>query len=246
MHVFSPGPDMETREIRQTLHTSPPPICEGEAMNAFETLPFLVIEVVGTVAFAVSGAMAAARSRMDWLGAFVLAIVVAIGGGTIRDVLMGRLPVAWLENPWPVLVAGATAVVVIIALRIRPTTDPENWTLVIIADALGLSSFVILGTAVGLEGDLTPFLAVLLGVVTGVGGGVIRDVLTNNRPMVLVGQVYAVAGLIGGALFALLTQLGVTSEISVWASVAVVFGMRMLAVRQDWHLPKAGREVTRA
>lgn len=215
-------------------------------MNAFETLPFLVIEVIGTVAFAVSGAMAAARSRMDWLGAFVLAIVVAIGGGTIRDVLMGRLPVAWLENPWPVLVAGGTAIVVIIALRIRPTTDPENWTLVIIADALGLSSFVILGTAVGLEGDLSPFLAVLLGVVTGVGGGVIRDVLTNNRPMVLVGQVYAVAGLIGGALFALLTEVGVTSEISVWASVAVVFGMRMLAVRQDWHLPKAGRQVTRA
>lgn len=214
-------------------------------MNVFETLPFVVLEVIGTVAFAVSGAMAAGRARMDWLGAFVLAIIVAIGGGTIRDVLLGRLPVSWLEDPWPVLVASATAVVVIIALRFRPTTDPENWTLVTIADALGLSAFVILGTEIGLQTGLTPFLAVLLGVVTGVGGGVIRDVLTDTRPMVLVGQIYAVAGLMGGALFATLTRVGVNSQVAVWSSVALVFIVRMLAVRMDWNLPRTIRRIER-
>lgn len=214
-------------------------------MNVFETLPFVVLEVIGTVAFAVSGAMAAGRARMDWLGAFVLAIIVAIGGGTIRDVLLGRLPVSWLEDPWPVLVASATAVVVIIALRFRPTTDPENWTLVTIADALGLSAFVILGTEIGLQTGLTPFLAVLLGVVTGVGGGVIRDVLTDTRPMVLVGQIYAVAGLMGGALFATLTRVGVNSQVAVWSSVALVFIVRMLAVRKNWNLPRAIRRIER-
>lgn len=214
-------------------------------MNVFETLPFVVLEVIGTVAFAVSGAMAAGRARMDWLGAFVLAIIVAIGGGTIRDVLLGRLPVSWLEDPWPVLVASATAVVVIIALRFRPTTDPENWTLVTIADALGLSAFVILGTEIGLQTGLTPFLAVLLGVVTGVGGGVIRDVLTDTRPMVLVGQIYAVAGLMGGALFATLTRVGVNSQVAVWSSVALVFIVRMLAVRKNWNLPRTIRRIER-
>lgn len=208
-------------------------------MNVTESPLFIALEVIGTVAFAVSGVMAAGRARMDWLGAFVLAIVVAIGGGTIRDVLLGRLPVSWLEESWPVLVAAATAAVVIIALRFRPRTDPESWTLVTAADALGLSTFVILGTEVGLQSNLSPFLAVLLGVVTGVGGGVIRDVLTGTRPMVLVGQVYAVAGLIGGALFAALTEIGANTQLAVWLSVAVVFTVRMVAVRKDWNLPKA-------
>ena len=203
-----------------------------------DTPAFVALEVVGTVAFAVSGVMAAGRARMDWLGAFVLAIVVAIGGGTVRDVLLGRLPVSWLEQSWPVLVAAATAAAMLVAVRFHPGTDPSNWTLITVADAIGLSTFVVVGTDVGLQSGLSPFLAVLLGVVTGVGGGVIRDVLTGNRPMVLVGQVYAVAGLVGGTLYALLTELG-AGPASVWLPVAVIFGLRMLAVRRDWNLPKA-------
>ena len=205
---------------------------------ATDSPAFVALEVIGTIAFGVSGVAAAGRAGMDWLGAFVLAIVVAIGGGTIRDVLLGQLPVAWLQESWPVLVAAATAAVMIVLARIYKGSDPDRWRLVSIADALGLSTFVIVGTDVGLKAGLSPFLAVLLGVVTGVGGGVIRDVLTGNRPMVLVGQVYAVAGLIGGALFALLTELGV-GPLSVWLPVAVVFAIRMLAIRNDWNLPKA-------
>lgn len=213
-------------------------------MSATASPLFVALEAIGTVAFAISGVMAAGRARMDWLGAFALAIVVAIGGGTIRDVLLGRLPVGWLQEPWPVLVAAATAAVVILALRFRPATDLEDWSLVTAADALGLSAFVVVGTDIGLRSGLSPFLAVLLGVVTGVGGGVIRDVLTDTRPMVLVGQVYAVAGLVGGAAFVLLTELDTSAQVAVWLSVALTFTLRMVAVRRDWNLPKTSPDAS--
>ena len=209
-------------------------ICGSEASSSI----FLVIEVIGTVTFAISGVMAAARASMDWLGAIVLAVVVAIGGGTIRDVLIGRFPVSWIEDASPVLVAIGTAVIVIAILRLRPQADLVTWTPTLIADAAGLSAFVILGTDIALESGLNGLLAILLGTITGVGGGVLRDILTGNKPIVLVGQVYALAGIAGAALFVVLIELGVNPDLSVWLPMAVIFGIRMLSIRRDWHLPK--------
>lgn len=206
---------------------------------ATSSAPFLVLEVIGTIGFAVSGVMAAARARMDWLGAVVLALAVAIGGGTLRDLLLGELPVGWLERSWPVLVAIGTAVVMLAALRIWPRAHLDASVPILVADAAGLSAFVVLGTQLGLQADLAPFLAVMLGVLTGVGGGVIRDLLTGRKPVVLVGQIYAVAGIAGGAWFALLEVNGVDTRISVWTSVALIFGIRMIAIQRDWHLPSA-------
>lgn len=191
------------------------------------------------MAFAISGVMAAARAGMDWLGAVVLAIAVAIGGGTLRDVLLGRLPVAWLETVWPVLLAIGTAAVMLVVLRIWPRAHLEAASPILVADAAGLSAFVIVGTQIGLAATLTPVLAVMLGVLTGVGGGVIRDLLTATKPAVLVGQIYAVAGLMGGAWFVLLEGLGVDTQVSVWTSVALILAMRLAAIRYGWHLPKA-------
>lgn len=191
------------------------------------------------MAFAISGVMAAARAGMDWLGAVVLAIAVAIGGGTLRDVLLGRLPVAWLETVWPVLLAIGTAAVMLVVLRIWPRAHLEASSPILVADAAGLSAFVIVGTQIGLAATLTPVLAVMLGVLTGVGGGVIRDLLTATKPAVLVGQIYAVAGLMGGAWFVLLEGLGVDTQVSVWTSVALILAMRLAAIRYGWHLPKA-------
>ena len=178
------------------------------------------------------------EASMDWLGAIVLAVVVAIGGGTIRDVLIGRFPVSWIEDASPVLVAIGTAVIVIAILRLRPQADLVTWTPTLIADAAGLSAFVILGTDIALESGLNGFLAILLGTITGVGGGVLRDILTGNKPIVLVGQVYALAGIAGAALFVVLIELGVNPDLSVWLPMAVIFGIRMLSIRRDWHLPK--------
>lgn len=199
---------------------------------------FVALEVIGILAFSVSGVMAAARARMDWLGAIVLALVVAIGGGTLRDLLLGRLPVAWLERSWPVIVATAVAVVMLAVVRLWPHAHLDAWTPILIADAVGLSAFTILGTQVGLEAGLSAFLAVMLGVLTGVGGGVLRDLLTGNRPNVLFGQIYAVAGIVGACVFVLMLEVGVSVSASVWTSVAVLFVLRMLAMWRDWHLPR--------
>lgn len=207
--------------------------------SATASTAFVVLEAVGTMAFAISGVMAAARAGMDWLGAVVLAIAVAIGGGTLRDVLLGRLPVAWLETVWPVLLAIGTAAVMLVVLRIWPRAHLEAASPILVADAAGLSAFVIVGTQIGLAATLTPVLAVMLGVLTGVGGGVIRDLLTATKPAVLVGQIYAVAGLMGGAWFVLLEGLGVDTQVSVWTSVALILAMRLAAIRYGWHLPKA-------
>ena len=205
---------------------------------------FLALEVVGTIAFAVSGVMAAARARMDWLGALVLAIVVAIGGGTVRDLLLGQVPVSWLQRTWPLAVAIGTGAVILVLLRLRPRTDLEDYRPLLIADAAGLSAFVILGTEIGLTADLSPFLAVMLGVLTGVGGGVIRDVLTGTKPVVFVGQIYAVAGFAGAICFVGLTQAGAPAELTVWTSVGVVLIIRALAIHRDWSLPRVIPEDT--
>jgi uncharacterized membrane protein YeiH len=209
----------------------------GESVTS--STPFLGLEVIGTIAFAVSGVMAAGRARMDWLGAIVLALAVAIGGGTLRDLLLGQVPVSWLERSWPVLVAMGTAVVLLVILRIWPVRNLESSTTLLVADAAGLSAFVIVGTQIGLDAGISPMFAVMLGVLSGVGGGVIRDVLTGNKPMVLVGQIYAVAGIAGGSLFVGLTALGVDKQVSIWTSVVLVLVIRLIAVRRNWQLPQA-------
>ncbi len=198
----------------------------------------VALTVIGTIAFAVSGVMAAAHSAMDWLGALVLAVVVAVGGGTVRDVLIGNLPVMWVDTKWPVVVALGTAVAGIVLLRIRPTLDPTEWKLYLAADAIGLGTFVVLGTRIALDLRTSAFIAVLMGVVTGVGGGVVRDVVTGRPPMVLVGQIYAVAGAGGALVYVGLDAANVNESLAVWPPVALVVVVRGLAVRHDWHLPR--------
>lgn len=203
---------------------------------------YQVLEVVGTVAFAVSGAMAAVRARMDWLGVLVLAIVVAIGGGTLRDVLLGRLPVFWVVEPWPVVVASMTAVLVIGLASRRPQSAPDSWSIVVLADAAGLAVFTIAGTLIAAANDVSPPVAVLLGVVTGTGGGVLRDLLVGQRPMVLVGQVYALAAVAGGASLLLIVEAGGDVGVARWVAVVVVLAIRLLALRRGWSLPRFLRE----
>lgn len=198
---------------------------------------FLVIAVLGTVAFATSGVMAAAQSGMDWLGAVVLAMVVAVGGGTLRDLLLGNFPIAWINDQWPVLVALGTAVLGIVVLRFRPSVDPTSTLPYLAADAVGLGAFVVLGSSIALQHGTSALIAVILGVVTGVGGGVIRDVFTSRTPIIFVGQVYAVAGIMGAALHVALDAMGARDEIAVWVPMVLIVVLRAMAVRFDLHLP---------
>ena len=199
---------------------------------------FLLIAVVGTVAFATSGVIAAAEAGHDWLGAAVLAVVVSIGGGTLSDLLIGN-EVTWVADEWPVLVALATVVVGLTVLRVRPGTDPRRALWYLASDAVGLGAFVVLGTSISLEHGTSNFVAVFMGVITGVGGGVIRDLFTGRTPMVFVGQVYAVAGLAGAAAHVALVEAGAGEGLRVWAPLGLVVAVRAAAIRFDLHLPRA-------
>jgi uncharacterized membrane protein YeiH len=149
--------------------------------------PYLGLQLVGTVAFAVSGAAVAIRAGMDWLGVAVLAVVTAVGGGTLRDLLLGRLPVTWVQDPLSVWVALGTAAVLIAEAYWHPRAAPDSLRLVLVADAAGLAVFTVAGTELALLLGAAAPVAVLLGVITGVGGGVARDVLARQRPLVLTG-----------------------------------------------------------
>ena len=201
----------------------------------------LFVSVVGTIAFALSGVMAATEAGMDWLGGVVLAAVTAIGGGTLRDMLLGETPVFWVADEWPLIAALATAVAAIVILRFRPSVDPRRTTLYVASDAVGLGAFVVVGTSVALDAGSSYFIAAVMGVITGVGGGVLRDVLARRTPIVLVGEIYAVAGLVGALVHVALVEVSAGDIATLWVPLAVVVGIRTAAIRWSLHLPRMTR-----
>lgn len=200
---------------------------------------FAGLQLVGLVAFALSGAAVAVRAGMDWLGIVVLSTITSIGGGTIRDLLIGG-GVGWVAEPWPIWVALVTSVVVIAVSHWRPQHEPDSLRVVLVADAAGLAVFTVLGTTLALSAGVERDVAVLLGVVSGVGGGVIRDVLAGQRPLVLVGQVYALSAIAGSVLFVALDAADLDRDVARWSAVAVTFVLRVLAIRFNWTLPRPG------
>ncbi len=187
---------------------------------------FVALEVIGTAGFAVSGAMSATRRRMDVFGVMVLGVIVAIGGGTLRDLLLGQ-PVSWLTDWWPIAVAAATALATIpLAVRLGPQIDSR--AAVLTADALGLAVFAVLGCLTALNAGTPAGIAVIIGTLSGITGGIMRDVLTGQTPAVLTGQVYALAAIAGTTLYALLVESGFDAGAAWWLSIAIIFGLRDL------------------
>lgn len=202
-----------------------------------------VLETVGTVAFSISGAVTGIKKRMDWFGIIVLAVITAIGGGVLRDVLVGAVPPQSFRNPRNVLISVLTAVVFIGIhyLRGRLHNAPFNRLyarILFTSDALGLGIFTMLGINMGIElGYESGFtLLILLGVLTGAGGGMLRDILANEIPGILTKQIYAVASIIGGICF-LGLRLYMDHEYSMLAGVAVIVGIRVLAAKKRLNLP---------
>ncbi|NCX17622.1 MAG: trimeric intracellular cation channel family protein [Acidimicrobiia bacterium] len=198
----------------------------------------MLVSLVGTIAFALSGVMAAAEASMDWLGGFVLAAVAAIGGGTVRDLLLGETPVFWVQDEWPLVVALVTAGLTIVVLRFRPSIDPRRTVWYVASDAVGLAAFVVVGTSVALDAGSSNFVAAVMGITTGVGGGVIRDVLARRTPIVLIGEIYAVAGLIGVFVQLAVREIESSAVTQLWAPLIVIVVVRALAVRFALRLPR--------
>lgn len=200
----------------------------------------LLVSVIGTIAFSLSGVMAATEAGMDWLGGIVLAAVAAIGGGTIRDLLIDN-EVFWIADEWPLVVALATAAAAILVLRARPTIDPRRAAWYVASDAVGLGAFVVVGTSIALESGTSNFIAAFMGVITGVGGGVLRDVFARRTPIVFVGEIYAVAGLIGALVHVLLVEGDAGAIAELWVPLVVVVVVRAAAVRWSLRLPHLTR-----
>lgn len=190
-------------------------------------------DYLGTFVFAVTGALAGARHRMDPVGIFVLAVSTACGGGIIRDVMLGATPVAFLINPAYLLFSLLATVLVFFSARKLFGIN----RIISIFDAAGLATFLIIGTAKALSQEINFLGAVLLGVVTAVAGGVIRDVLSNEVPLIFRREIYATACLAGGVVYFLLFELGAAPEIIFLVSALTVFVIRLLAILRNWSLP---------
>lgn len=207
--------------------------------SALDTLR-AVFEYTGTVAFAISGAVAAGRKRMDLVGAVVLACMVAVGGGTLRDLLL-NVPVFWMASPSYLIVGAVTGLAVAILARWHPPDRLDRYRIVLVSDAIGLAVFVAVGAGVATAAGMSVITAAVMGVVTGVGGGIIRDMLANDVPAVLRnGQFYATAALAGGVLYAILVLFEVPNTLTLWLPMLVVLGLRLASLKFKWGVPTIG------
>tara|TARA_R110000737_G_scaffold304101_1_gene311367 strand:+ start:403 stop:1041 length:639 start_codon:yes stop_codon:yes gene_type:complete len=197
----------------------------------FELLYWL--DLFGIVVFAFSGALMAGRYKLDPFGVVVLSAVTAIGGGTIRDVIL-QTPVFWVKDPIYLYVILATAVLTIIFIRC-PKRIPKRFLLV--SDAFGLALFAVLGTEKALSLNAPIPIAIVMGMMTGVAGGMLRDVLCNVIPMILRKEIYATAAILGGALFTLFLYLDLPKELAIIGAIFGALSLRLAAIYWRVTLP---------
>lgn len=200
-----------------------------------------ILELIGVAAFAVAGAMEALEKRADIFGVIFLAVTTALGGGVIRDILLGQLPPRMFVS-YPYLLVALLAALAVFAdayvrreryIRHKEKLDAVNN----IFDAVGLAVFTVSGMNVAMSVSDNALLILILGMATGVGGGMLRDVMTNTMPKVLRKRVYAVASLVGGLVYYVLHILGVDDILSASAGMVIIFLLRVLATFYKWNLP---------
>ena len=200
-----------------------------------------VLELIGAAAFAVSGAMVAIEKKADIFGVLFLAVTTALGGVVIRDVLIGRIPPVMFVSYWYLLISVVAALAVFIDAYLRS----EKYKLHLdkldavnnVFDAIGLAVFTVSGMNAAMPVSDNVILVLFVGMCTGVGGGMLRDVMTNTMPKVLRKRVYAVASLIGGGLYYVMHVLDINQLLSVGCGMLVIFALRLFATIYKWNLP---------
>jgi uncharacterized membrane protein YeiH len=193
-----------------------------------------ILDFTGTFAFAVSGALAAADKKFDLFGAVFLGFVTAIGGGTMRDMMLGNTPVAWLHD---IRIFYTIVLAVAFTFLFRPTIIRFTKALFLF-DTIGISVFTIIGLQKGLGVQIHAPIAVMMGITTAVMGGIIRDVLCNDIPLIFHKEIYATACLLGGIIYLLLLYCNVSESIIIITAATSIFIVRTLSVRYKWQLPK--------
>ncbi|WP_117881167.1 trimeric intracellular cation channel family protein [Aureibaculum luteum] len=194
---------------------------------------FYSLDLLGTIAFAVSGTLTAIHKKFDPFGVFIIAFATAVGGGTLRDILIGRTPVGWmLDLNYVYAIIGATIFAIIIRKKINYLS-----TSLFLFDTIGLGIFTIIGTEIGVQQDLHPIICVALGVVSATFGGVIRDILCNEIPVIFHKEIYASACIVGAITFLALSTFNVPVNINYIITSLIVILIRLISVKFKLSLP---------
>ncbi len=192
-----------------------------------------VIDILGTISFAVSGVFAAMQKKLDLFGILVIAFITSVGGGTLRDILLGDLPVSWMRDLfYPLLILGITVVTILF----RRIVGNFQATLLVF-DSLGLGFFTVFGLQKGIASDMHPGICIALGTITGCFGGVIRDISLGSTPLIFQKEIYASASILGGIVYFLLLLIPVPTYFVEVIVIAVTFAVRMVSVHFKLSLP---------
>ena len=199
---------------------------------ADSVLPFL--QYVALAAQAMTAALAAGRRSMDWAGVCMLGAITALGGGTIRDVLLGHYPLAWVENPSLLAITAVAAFITILVARVVHRLNVAF----LVLDAIGLVVFTMAGCNIAWQMDASLPIVIVSGMITGCAGGVLRDILCNDVPLLFRSELYASVSVVTGLFYA--TAFGLTLNNEVWTALTFVLGFtfRLLAIRFKWEMPK--------
>lgn len=192
-----------------------------------------IADILGTVAFAISGALAAYKRKLDVFGIFIIAFVTAVGGGTLRDVMIGNVPVFWMQNLTYVYLIGIS---VVLAIIFREKINYLRKTLFLF-DTIGIGLYTVIGVEKGIAIGLHPIICISIGTMSACFGGVIRDILCNEVPVIFRKNIYASACIAGGVFYFVFSKLPIPEYIIFFASGAVVILIRLLAVIFSWQLP---------
>ena len=202
-------------------------------------------DFLGVAVFAATGALAASRKQLDIVGFIFFASATGIGGGTLRDLLLGKLPVFWIEEPTYIAACTISAVVVYFLAHLVE----YRYRLLLWLDAIGLSAHCVMGTMIALEYGISPYAAIVMGVMTATFGGVFRDVLSGEHSVLLRNEIYITAALLGSITYVLLISANLEKIFSVMISVSLAFALRASSLHYGWvmprYKPKEGRKRNR-
>lgn len=199
----------------------------------FPDILLYLLDMVGVIACAIAGTLLAQHKGLDISGCVLVSMVNAIGGGTLRDMALDRHPLFWMTDLNYVIVITATSLILQMFFHLYHKIDNA----LKLFDAIGLAAFSVIGFKIALTQDMAPLIAIMMGVWTAIIGGLLRDIICNEIPLVLQREIYITASIAGSVTYLLLQRLGMDSGINEFIMLFVIFAIRMLALKFDWHLP---------
>ncbi|MCG3880855.1 MAG: trimeric intracellular cation channel family protein [Psychrobacter sp.] len=199
----------------------------------FPDILLYLLDMVGVIACAIAGTLLAQHKGFDIAGCILVSMVNAIGGGTLRDMALDRHPLFWMTDLNYVIVITATSLTLQVFFHLYHKIDNA----LRFFDAIGLAAFSVIGFKVALHQDMSPLIAIMMGVWTAIIGGLLRDIICNEIPLVLQREIYITASIAGSVTYLLLDYLGLNPGLNEFIMLGVIFAVRMLAVKFDWHLP---------